>query len=138
MTVYTDPEPCWGRHLHPQLTMPKPKYTPGPWRVACDAQGPNMVMHPTKVGLALASCTDAYVPTHGFHEGEPTDEATPLTEGGDTHWPERVANVRLMAAAPELFEALQDLLELHETEKDRPAVRAAREALELAIHGRKK
>jgi hypothetical protein len=87
-----------------------PKHTPGPWRLACDAQGPCMVMHPTLKGVAIATLTDASTPMNGFHS--PTvDKPEPCAERDTTYHPERVANARLIAAAPDLLDAAQFALE---------------------------
>lgn len=82
------------------------KYTEGKWRLVSDAQGPNMVMHPTLEGVAIASLTNTFIPSRGFHD--PTnDDPTPCPEVGVTYHAERVANARLIAAAPDLLEALE-------------------------------
>ena len=76
-------------------------YTLGPWVPIRDAQGPCMVMHPTRRGVAIASLTDAHTPHHGFHD-----------DG------ERNANAWLISAAPELLEALKAALEYHGADND--------------------
>lgn len=70
-------------------------HTPGPWRFVHDAQGPCMVMHPTLHGVAIANLSDSFHPSNGF-----VDIKTPGA-------PERSANARLIAAAPELLAALK-------------------------------
>lgn len=92
------------------------KFTPGPWRLAPDAQGPNMVMHPKRKGVAIASLTGMFTPREGFHEdwyvwrkdGKLNENAT------QKRIEERNANARLIAAAPELFKELQHLVDLLE------------------------
>jgi hypothetical protein len=67
----------------------KTKHTPAPWRTVDDAQGPCMVMHPLERGVCIASLTDAHKPSEGFIY-EPQ---------------ERIANARLIAAAPDMYDA---------------------------------
>jgi hypothetical protein len=55
-------------------------------------------MHPMRKGVAIASLTSLFIPTDGFVE---------IEEPGA---PERTANARLIAAAPELLYALSQLL----------------------------
>jgi len=74
-------------------------YTPGPWRTIDDAQGPCMIMHPTKDGVAIASLTNSHLPSKGFHDH-------------GKEWPkERNANAELIASAPRLKEERDELLE---------------------------
>lgn len=73
------------------------KHTPGPWRLVEDAQGPCMAMHPTLDGVAVASFTDTFTPANGFVEIEAPGA------------PERSANARLIAAAPDLLAMLQQI-----------------------------
>jgi hypothetical protein len=76
-------------------------HTPGPWRLVDDAQGPFMVMHPTRDGVAIANLGgDAYVPANGY------------VEIGGPGAPERTANARLIAPAPELLSALAETNEV--------------------------
>lgn len=70
-------------------------HTPGPWRLVDDAQGPCMVMHPTADGVAIASLADAFHPLKGF------------VQIGSPGAPERTANARLIAAAPDLLAACE-------------------------------
>lgn len=81
--------------------MSNTKHTPGPWRIEEDAQGPCMIMHPTKKGVAIASLTEVFRPSEGFVEIE--------SPGA----PERTANAKLIAVAPELLEALKELLSIY-------------------------
>jgi hypothetical protein len=86
-------------------------HTPGPWLLASDAQGPCMVMHPTLRGVAIANLGEAFVPANGYHSpttsaGEPCAEAPTRV----THHGERVANARLVAAAPDLLAALREVV----------------------------
>jgi hypothetical protein len=87
--------------------MSEARYTPGPWRIASDAQGPCMVLHPTLDGVAIANCDDAFVPANGYHTPK-VSEPEPCADAnmGTTYYPERVANVRLIAAAPDMLAAL--------------------------------
>lgn len=65
-------------------------------RVLFDAQGPCMVMHPTRKGVAIASMTDVHVPVNGFLSPE------------NSSWPdERNRYVMLMAAARDLLAACE-------------------------------
>ncbi len=74
------------------------KYTPGPWRLGKDANGPCMIMHPQKSGVAIASLTGKGMPKNGFLEQQDgEDEEVSLAERG--------ANARLIATVPDLFEA---------------------------------
>jgi hypothetical protein len=79
--------------------------TPGPWRTVDDAQGPCMVMHPTREGVAIASLTAVFRPAHGFHDDWCGDDA-PVTIA------ERNANARLIAAAPNLVDEIARLRSL--------------------------
>lgn len=63
------------------------KHTPGPWRLMTVP----MVMHPTRDGVAIANLCVEFVPSEGYHN-ENRQEA--------------MANARLIAAAPDLLEAL--------------------------------
>lgn len=83
-------------------TTQQPAHTPGPWRLLEDAQGPNMVMHPTREGVAIASLTNTFKPTNGFHEDWGTDDGS-----SPTTIAERNANARLIASAPTLLSALE-------------------------------
>jgi hypothetical protein len=90
-------------------------HTPGPWLLASDAQGPCMVMHPTLRGVAIANLGEAFVPANGYHSpttgaGEPCAEALSRV----THHGERVANARLIAAAPDLLAAAKDTVQRHD------------------------
>ena len=78
-----------------------PAHTPGPWRLGKDADGPCMIMHPQKSGVAIASLTAKGMPKNGFLDSEEG-------EGGaaaQTALAERIANAQLMVACPELFHA---------------------------------
>lgn len=87
------------------------KHTPGPWRLENDAQGPCIVLHPTKHGVAIAALTSAFSPANGFHDPvTDTPEACNEAYGGVTYRSERVANARLIAAAPDLLEAAKEVL----------------------------
>ncbi len=66
-------------------------FTPGPWRLRDDL----MIFHPSLDGVAIANLTGAFVPANGYHD----------------HADERAANARLIAAAPDLLEALKALIE---------------------------
>ena len=72
-------------------------HTPGPWRPVTDAQGICGLMHPTKPGVAIACLSACHSPLNGYVE----DDTQPIGR------PEREANGRLIAAAPELLEALR-------------------------------
>ena len=52
------------------------KHTSGKWRLVKDAQGPNMVMHPTEEGKAIACLSDVFRPLHGYIYEYPFDERT--------------------------------------------------------------
>lgn len=80
--------------------MSESRHTPGPWKLSNDAQGPCIVMHPTLEGVAIASLTNIHEPVNGFVEIEAAGA------------PERTANARLIAAAPELLAACETMLAL--------------------------
>jgi hypothetical protein len=71
-------------------TMDKAKHTPGPWRIFTNTDGSKLIGIGELTGDGIADC--------GFG----------LWRGGEA---EAIANARLIAAAPEMFEALQDILE---------------------------
>jgi hypothetical protein len=70
------------------------KHTPAPWRLVNDAQGPCMIMHPTKEGVAIASLTNTFLPVNGFVEIEAVGA------------PERTANAKLIAASPVMLQEM--------------------------------
>ena len=78
----------------------KTKFTPGPWRVVTD--------HPTNAAVHIyAECegwhSDDLATLYGPYEGEEDENGVwPL---GET----RMANANLIAAAPDLYAALDDL-----------------------------
>ena len=74
------------------------KFTPGPWRLVKDADGPGMIFHPKLGGVAIASLTAKGMPKNGFL-GQQDGPTRPELLA------ERNANAHLMAAAPELFAA---------------------------------
>lgn len=82
------------------------KHTPAPWRIESDAQGPMGVMHPTLHGVAIAWSSDAFKPANGYHD--PVDDSPTITELGESWRSERIANVRLIAAAPEMYELIEE------------------------------
>ena len=72
------------------------KFTPGPWRLVKDEDGPGMIFHPKLGGVAIASLTAKGMPKNGFlGQKEGPDRKELLAE--------RRANANLIAAAPELF-----------------------------------
>lgn len=98
-------------------------HTPGPWRLVGDAQGPMMVMHPTRPGVAIASLTNSFSPAEGFHDDWYCwrDDGTLDIERTHARIAERNANVRLIAAAPDLLATLQEVaeyLERHASESE--------------------
>lgn len=105
------------------------EHTPGPWLLAEDAQGPCMVMHPAREGVAIASLTGTFTPTNGFHDDWLTFDAQRRVNHSATERriAERNANARLIAAAPELLAALDGmigLIDLVLSHDDIPAVLA--------------
>ena len=90
-------------------------HTPGPWKryegYGVDFRRPVITdAIPDRDGKCVANCI-CYVATT------------------NQDWD---ANAKLIAAAPDLFAAAVDVLELHEDEQDRPAVRLLRQAIEKA------
>jgi hypothetical protein len=85
---------------HPNEETTKPEhFTEGEYKIAYDAQGPMMLMHPTLPGVAIASLTDTFIPANGFHDDRETSD-----------WPrERNANAYLLRAAPKMYRRLQEL-----------------------------
>ena len=66
------------------------KHTPGPWNVSKDWDGTSIMAGPHYVTHTISAC--------GFHSQEDDKAVTQ-------------ANARLIAAAPDLLEVLQDLME---------------------------
>jgi hypothetical protein len=89
-------------------------HTPGEWKLANDAQGPCMVMHPDRRGVAIACLSNTHQPAKGFHDdwfvqkpdGSLDRDATAAMIA------ERNANARLIAAAPKLLESLKKMMAL--------------------------
>ena len=82
------------------MTKEKTSFTPGPWNPVKDAQGTCGLMHPAKKGVAVAWFSSLHKPYNGY-VGE---------EEHELGRPQREANVRLIAAAPDLYEALKEML----------------------------
>jgi hypothetical protein len=84
------------------------KHTQGEWKLVDDAQGPCMVMHPTRKGVAIASLTSTFKPTKGFHDDWMVAKKDGTLDERHTRKriEERNANARLIAAAPSLLSAL--------------------------------
>lgn len=80
-------------------------YTKGEWRLVTDAQGACMIMHPTEKGYALANLSDPFSPARGMWYTKDWHETYPAKKE------EREANAHLIASAPELYEALKDLVD---------------------------
>ena len=74
------------------------RFTPGPWRLIKDADGPCMVLHPKVGGVAIASLTAKGMPKNGFLDQQETGSRESLIA-------ERSANANLIGAAPDLFMA---------------------------------
>lgn len=87
--------------------MEKQTHTPGPWLLAGDAQGPCMVMHPTRKSVAIANLGGTFQPKGGYHDDWYVyrDDKTLDSEATRARIEERNANARLIAAAPELLAA---------------------------------
>lgn len=93
------------------------KATKGPWdKFGMDAQGPFAISYPKEQGVAICVFDNAFVPAKGFHT--PSSETPEPCEGavnGTTYLPERVANVRFVAAtrqfAPQAAKALMIAVE---------------------------
>jgi hypothetical protein len=99
--------------------MDKPGYTPGPWRIFTNTDGSKLIGIGELTGDGIADC--------GFG----------LWRGGEA---EAIANARLIAAAPDLVEALQNILlcpaildELNGDNETNNAVAKARAALSKAL-----
>ena len=75
-----------------------PAHTAGPWRLGKDADGPCMILHPTKAGVAIASLTAKGMPKNGFLDSQDGEDA-------ESALAERIANAHLLVASPELFQA---------------------------------
>ena len=102
-------------------------HTAGPWRLAKDAQGPCMVMHPEKAGVAIASLTGKGMPKNGFLDSQEGEDA-------ETSLAERGANARLLVASPELFDAAMAVIAHHKAENPNIADwPAAFKSLALAV-----
>jgi hypothetical protein len=91
-------------------------YTQGEWRLVCDAQGPMMVMHPNREGVAIASLSDTHKPKNGFHDDWPVEnsEGALDLEATVARIAERNGNARLIAAAPDLLELLKEAIRRNE------------------------
>ncbi len=95
----------------------KPKYAPGPWHLDTWGTGREFVVE---------NCNQGY--------GAYTIAEIPESLGSD-YTPEMTkANAQLIAAAPELLEALEDYVKVHEFlgHADRPHYQAARKAIAKA------
>jgi hypothetical protein len=87
-----------------------------------------MIMHPKKPGVAIASLTNTFLPTNGFHSPTVNKPVKcPSAYLGTTHRPERVANAYLIAAAPDLLEACRKALTCASLDS------AVREVVESAV-----
>lgn len=94
-------------------------HTPGPW-------------HPGHLGSEL-SCQCANVVDEGYAGGICTvhiDNGKPISEGGNDSPPrdEAIANMHLISAAPDLLEALKEILKI----RSGRTVKAARAAIAKA------
>jgi len=111
------------------------KYTPGPWAVLCEERrGMGTGVLPGSHTVAVIARVDPKTPSYAFRIGEWVD----YENEGDC------PNARLVAAAPELAKALDDLLYVMNPDEDggwflceeaADIVGAAREALRKATGG---
>jgi len=87
-----------------------PKHTPGPWKVGRNGQKWNSPSSPTATVEAHRTYVEGVEPT----VYRVADVIYPTTQEGCVGADERKANAHLIAAAPEMLEALKNLLETSE------------------------
>lgn len=105
--------------------MSKHKHTPGPWRVTDLDQHPGIENHNESVSIII----------FGYRKGLDTNPYDDSGVRGKTR-KEAIANAHLIAAAPDLLEALESIVECLEYSDDPPACMAmARAAIAKAKGG---